>query len=77
MDENTLIGTARVMIEASPVGQSVGSSAMTLPQLAWLSSLPTGNRWLIEEALPGIVRRTNALAYMHAVTGGTVLATNW
>lgn len=56
-----------ISIEASPVAQSVGSSAMTMPQLAWLSSLPTGNKWLTKAALPGIKRRTNSLAYLHAV----------
>lgn len=56
-----------VMIEASPVGQSVGSSAMTLPQLSWLSHLPSGMEWIEEMVLPGIERRAQALAYLHRV----------
>jgi hypothetical protein len=68
-DFKAIACTIRVQIEASPVGQSVGSSSMTMPQMAWLSSLPAGNEWLKECALAGVMKRTDALAYLHAVAG--------
>lgn len=67
VDPEAIVCDVTFMIEASPVGQSVGSSAMTLPQMGFLSSLPTANDWLCEMALPGVVARTEALAYLHAV----------
>jgi hypothetical protein len=70
IDENALVADVTFMIEASPVGQAVGSSSMTLPQMGFLSSLPTGNAWLNQEALPGVVRRVDALTYLHAVSNG-------
>lgn len=73
IDDNATVCDITFMIEASPVGQSVGSSSMTLPQMGFLSSLPTGNKWLCEQALPGIHKRTNALAYLHAVANGIPL----
>lgn len=68
-DDNAIVADIRFMVESSPVGQSVGSSSMTMPQLAWLSSLPAGDEWLQAEALAGIKRRTDALAYLHALAG--------
>lgn len=56
-----------VLIEAAPVAQSVGTAGMTMPQMAWLSSLPTGNRWLRETLMRPMVARIDALAYLHAV----------
>jgi len=74
-DPHAIIGYLDVMIEASPVAQSVGNSAMTLPQLAWLSAMPAGNDWLEHNVLPGIIKRTRALGYMHAVAGNVEHAT--
>ena len=68
-DPNAIVCDITFMIEASPVGQSVGTSAMTLPQMSFLSSLPVANQWLCDQALPGIIARTNALAYLHTVAG--------
>ena len=68
IDYNAEVADVRFTVEAAPVAQSVGSSAMTLPQISMLSSLPTGAEWLEKHALPGIYGRTNALGYMHAVT---------
>ncbi len=77
MDPNAFTADLDVMIEASPVAQSIGSSGMTLPQLGWLSGpdMPTGNDWLVENVLPGIIKRTRALGYMHAVAGNIEHAT--
>lgn len=66
-DDNAIVADITFMIEASPVGQSVGSSGMTLPQIGFLSSLPSANAWLCDEVLPGVIKRTDALAYLHAV----------
>lgn len=56
-----------VLIEAAPVAQSVGTAGMTMPQMAWLSSLPTGNQWLRETLMRPMVARIDSLAYLHAV----------
>jgi hypothetical protein len=69
IDTEAIACFIRVQIEASPVGQSVGSSSMTMPQMAWLSSLPAGNELLKEAALKGVMGRTEALAYLHTVAG--------
>jgi hypothetical protein len=66
-DDNAIVCDITFMIEASPVGQSVGSSGMTMPQIGFLSSMPTANKWLCDEVLPGVIKRIDALAYLHAV----------
>lgn len=67
IDPNAIACDITFMIEAAPVAQSVGTSGMTMPQMAWISSLPTGNTWLKQHALKGTHKRTEALAYLHAV----------
>lgn len=67
-DERAVEATVQIQIEAAPVGQSVGSSGMTMPQMAYLASLPAGNAWLKQMVLPGVNERINALTYLHAVS---------
>lgn len=72
-DPNAVKCRVRGTIEAAPVAQSVGTSSMTMPQLAWLSSFDAGNRWLSEKVLPGTKKKVNTLAYLHAVASGIVV----
>jgi hypothetical protein len=68
-DPNAIVADISFMIEAAPVGQAVGSSSMTMPQIGFLSSLEAGNFWLSKEVLPGMKRRVDALAYLHSIAG--------
>jgi hypothetical protein len=67
VDPNAIACNIKCMIEAAPVAQGVGTSAMTMPQMSWLSSLPAGNQWLKQHALAGVIKRVQALAYLHTV----------
>lgn len=68
-DPNAIAARIRVVIEAAPVGQSVGSSSVTMPQIGFLASFPDGNSWLNRFVLPKVRKRVDALAYWHAVAG--------
>lgn len=54
----------KVGIEASPVGQAVGSTSMTMPQLGYLMSLPTSGAFLSQKLKRPLERRVRALSYM-------------
>lgn len=75
IDKMAYTAIGRLTIEASPVAQSVGHSSMTLPQLAWLSRLPSGQHWLNRAALPGIRARVRSLSYFHKVASLKARAT--
>jgi hypothetical protein len=63
-DPTAIAATGRIIIEAAPVGQAVGKSALTLPQLSWLSGFAAGETLLRKHVLKRAKRRTEALGYM-------------
>lgn len=75
VDLKAIACRVRVQIEASPVAQSVGSSSLTMPQLAFISSFESGNAWLTEQVLPRAKKRVNALTYLWAVANRIPLST--
>lgn len=70
VDPTAIAATGRVIIEAAPVGQAVGSTSLTLPQLSWLSGFTAGERLLRKHVLKPAKRRADALGYMLAAGKG-------
>ena len=73
-DPNAFTCNLTFVIEASPVAQSVGKASLTLPQMAWLSAGPAGNRWLKSVATKGVNRRIDTLSYLHAVSNNVLMS---
>lgn len=69
-DPTAIAATGRIIVEAAPVGQAVGKSSLTLPQLSWLSGFEAGERLLRKHVLKRVRTRTDALAYMLAAARG-------
>jgi len=70
VDPTAIAATGRVIIEAAPVGQAVGRSSLTLPQLSWLSGFAAGETLLRKHVLKRVRTRTDALAYMLGASRG-------